>query len=237
MTQFEQVTMTMRELDRLKTIQAVAEGVLKPWRAAERLELTTRQLRRLVLRYQAEGPLGIASRHRKHPGNRQMPAERQNCILALLREQYADFGPTLAAEKLAEDHGLAVSKETVRLLMIAIGLWIPRRQRLAKIQQPRQRRSCAGELIQIDGCEHRWFEDRGPPCTALVYVDDATSRLMQVHFTGAESTFGYFEATRGYLQAHGKPLAFYSDKASVFPCQQERRNGRRGLHAIWKSIV
>lgn len=109
-----------------------------------------------------------------------------------------------------------VAKETVRQLQIASGLWIPRKLRAPRIQQPRARRACLGELIQIDGCEHRWFEDRAPMCTALVYVDDATSALMLVRFTTTESTFSYFEATRGYLERYGKPLAFYSDKASVF---------------------
>ena len=104
----------------------------------------------------------------------------------------------------------------MRQLQIASGLWIPRKLRPPKVQQPRARRACLGELIQIDGCDHRWFEDRGPACTALVYVDDATSRLMIVRFCGTESTFAYFEATREYLDRFGKPLAFYSDKASVF---------------------
>jgi hypothetical protein len=104
----------------------------------------------------------------------------------------------------------------VRRLQIDAGLWIPRKLRPPKIQQPRARRACLGELIQIDGCEHRWLEERAAMCTAIVYVDDATSRLMVVRFAGTESTFAYFEATREYLERYGKPLAFYSDKASIF---------------------
>jgi hypothetical protein len=92
-------------------------------------------------------------------------------IIGILREQYSDFGPTLAAEKLERRHGIAIAKETVRQLQIASGLWIPRKLRPPKVQQPRPRRACLGELIQIDGCDHRWFEDRGPACTALVYAD------------------------------------------------------------------
>jgi hypothetical protein len=117
----------------------------------------------------------------------------------------------LATEKLRERHGVDLAVETVRSLMVAGGLWLPRRLRAPTIQQPRSRRACLGELIQIDGCDHRWFEDRAPACTALVYVDDATSRLMVVLFVGAESTFAYFEATHQYLNRFGKPLAFYSD--------------------------
>jgi hypothetical protein len=118
--------------------------------------------------------------------------------------------------------------ETVRSLMVAGGLWLPRKLRPPKIQQPRARRACLGELIQIDGCDHHWFEDRAPACTALVYVDDATSRLMVVLFTGTESTFAYFEATRQYLGRYGKPLAFYSGKASVFRINLKSATGGDG---------
>jgi hypothetical protein len=130
--------------------------------------------------------------------------------------------------KLRTKHGIDLAKETVRRLQIAVGLWIPRKLRPPKIQQPRMRRACIGELIQIDGCEHHWFEERGPASTALVYIDDATSRLMQILFTGSESTFGYFEATRQYLVKHGKPLAFYSDKASIFRVNHASATGGDG---------
>jgi len=216
MRQTSQVTLSMRELDRLKCIQAVIDGGLRARMAAERLHLSVRQVRRLTERYRREGPIGLISRHRNRPSNHRLDEELENQVMRILRESYADFGPTLAAEKLSERHQIVLAKETVRRIQIAAGLWVPRKLRPVKIQQPRLRRACLGELIQIDGCEHRWFEDRAPACTALVYVDDATSRLMHVHFTGAESTFAYFEATREYLNRHGKPLAFYSDKASIF---------------------
>ena len=109
--------------------------------------------------------------------------------------------------------------------MTAAGLWTPRRQCPPKIHQPRARRACLGELIQIDGSDHHWFEGRAPACTLLVYVDDATSRLMYLHFTETESTFSYFEATRGYIERYGKPRAFYSDKASVFRSPQADKTG------------
>jgi len=112
--------------------------------------------------------------------------------------------------------------------MTQAGLWIPRKLRQPRVHQPRPRRACTGELIQIDGCEHRWFEDRGPACTLLVYVDDATSRLVQLLFVSSESTFTYFEATRGYLERYGKPLAFYSDKASVFRINNRQATGGDG---------
>ncbi len=216
------ITRHMQDLDRLKTIQAVIDREMKPGRAAEHLGLSVRQIERLVIRYGAEGPVGLISRHRNRIGNRALKASVAAQILAILREQYSDFGPTLAAEKLQMRHGITVAKETVRQLQIASGLWIPRKLRPPKVQQPRARRACLGELIQIDGCEHRWFEERAPMCTVLVYVDDATGRLMIVRFTGVESTFGYFEATREYLMHYGKPLAFYSDKHSIFRVNNPR---------------
>jgi hypothetical protein len=170
----------------------------------------------LVRRYEASGPAGLVSGRRGQPSNRELPIEVRARAMALVRERYADFGPTLACEKLRECHGTTLAKETVRRWMRDAGLWIPRKQRPPKIHQPRNRRSCLGELIQIDGSDHRWFEDRAPACTLLVFIDDATSRLMTLHFTATESTFSYFEATRRYIEQHGKPMALYSDKASVF---------------------
>ena len=105
---------------------------------------------------------------------------------AIVRERYADFGPTLAAEKLSELHGLDLGIETLRQWMIGAGLWVWRKDRLKRIHQPRARRDCLGELVQIDGSEHWWFEDRGPQCTLLVYIDDATSRLMHLKFVETE---------------------------------------------------
>ncbi|AOJ79235.1 integrase (plasmid) [Burkholderia savannae] len=224
------VTLNMRELDRLKVIQAVVDLGLKPGRAAERLGLTVRQIERLVIRYRESGAVGLASRKRGGPGNRRLDTELAQRALTIIRDRYTDFGPTLACEKLWECHGIRLAKETVRRLMTDAGLWIPRRQRPPKVYQPRARRACLGELIQIDGSDHRWFEERAPACTLLVYVDDATSRLMMLHFTQTESTFSYFEATRAYIERHGKPVAFYSDKASVFRSTTASKTGSSVTH-------
>jgi hypothetical protein len=191
MIRIPKVTITMRDLDRLKCIQGLIDGELKQHAVATRLGLMTRQVRRLVRRYEQQGPVGLISRLRDRPSNRRLKSEVTEHAFGILRSEYADFGPTLAAEKLRERHGVDLAVETVRSLMVAGGLWVPRRLRAPKIQQPRLRRACIGELVQIDGCEHYWFEDRAPACTALVYVDDATSRLMVVLFVGAESTFAY----------------------------------------------
>jgi hypothetical protein len=159
-----------------------------------------------------------------------LPPQLQAEAVEIGRERYADFGPKLAQEKLLELHHLRVAKETLRKWMTLAGLWLPRDQRLRQAHQPRHRRECLGELVQIDGCEHAWFEERGPVCSLLVYVDDATGRLMELRFVEVESAFDYFASTSAYLQRHGKPVAFYSDKHSIFRVYHDGTTGRaRGI--------
>ncbi len=216
---------TMKEVDRLKTIEALAEGRLTASIAAQRINLSTRQVYNLLARYRLEGPLGLRSLRVGKPSNHQLPTGMKELAGQLILQHYPDFGPTLAAEKLVELHDLHLAVSTVRQLMINMGLWVPRRQRPPRIQQPRYRRACFGELIQIDGCDHRWFEERGPTCTAIVFVDDATSQITALRFVYSESTFAYFSTLRDHLSAHGKPLALYSDKASVFRVNHKSSRG------------
>jgi transposase len=230
------ITMSMQELDRLKLVQAIVDGNLKSGQAAQRLNLTTRQVQRLVNRYKAQGAAGLVSGKRGRPGNHQLPEGLASQVLTLIRERYPDFGPTLACEKLYEIHGIRIGVETARKLMMEVGLWIPRPLRSSSIYQPRNRRHCVGELIQIDGSDHRWFEDRAPACTLLVYIDDATSRLMHLHFTPAESTFSYFEATRRYVELYGKPQAFYSDQYSVFRCNNKHATSGDGYTQFGRAL-
>ncbi|HIF9499486.1 TPA: ISNCY family transposase, partial [Photobacterium damselae] len=140
---------------------------------------------------------------------------RHQC-LNLIHEYYADFGPTLAREKLIERHGIKIGLETLRQWMIADGLWVPHFKRKPRVYQPRYRRDCYGELIQIDGSHHDWFEGRSNKCCLLVFIDDATGKLMNLRFSETESAFDYMVATREYLEQHGKPTAFYSDRHAVF---------------------
>ena len=210
------LTMSAKELDRLEIIRRVTERRLTQRMAAERLGLSLRQVERLCRAFGTNGAGGLVSRKRGRPSNRKLAEAFRERALDLVRGRYADFGPTLACEKLTEQHGFELSRETLRRWMIDAGLWIPRSQRRRRVHQPRHRRSCLGELVQIDGCEHAWFEDRGPKSTLLVYVDDATGRLMELRFAPSESAFDYFASTRAYLERHGKPVAFYSDKASIF---------------------
>ncbi len=208
--------MSKRELDRAQLLLLVRERRRTQAQVAEQLGVSVRQVERLYRAYKAGGAPALVSRKRGRPSARRIPEVVQAGVLKLVRALYGDFGPTLAHEKLTELHGVVVSVETLRQWMVGDGLWLPRAQRRQRPHPPRYRRSCTGELVQIDGCNHEWFEDRGPRCVLLVYVDDATSRLMQLQFVESESTFDYFAATREYIRAHGKPVAFYSDKASTF---------------------
>ena len=207
--------MSQRELTRLEVIQRVKRKTLKQRQAAELLSISVRQVKRLCRAYQASGAAGLISKRRSRPSNNRLPDKTINKARQLLRTRYPDFGPTLATEKLAIE-GLSLSVETVRQLLIGEGLWKAKSVRRPVIHQLRERRARLGELVQIDGSPHDWFEGRAPKCTLLVFVDDATSRLMYLQFVEAETTFNYFAAVRSYITEFGKPLAFYSDKFGVF---------------------
>lgn len=210
------VAMNPTELERLALMRRIAERRTTQREVATQLGLSLRQVERLYAAFKRDGATGLVSKKRGAPSNRKLDGAYRELVLGIVRERYTDFGPTLAREKLVELHGLSPSVETLRKWMIEDGLWVTRRQRRKRVQQPRRRRDCLGELVQIDGSDHEWFERRGPRCTLLVYVDDATGRLMELRFARSESTFDYFAATQSYLERHGKPVAFYSDKASIF---------------------
>lgn len=230
------VTMTKKEFGRLEIIIAVDEGQLTVNKAAELLALSRRQVFRLLDKFRSIGPHGLASQKRGRPSNNQIhPAMRQLAMM-LVRQYYADFGPTLACEKLREQHDCRVSRETLRKWMIEDGLWIDRRRRLPSVHQPRNRRARTGELIQIDGSTHHWFEERGPKCTLLAYIDDATSRLQHAAFVPSESAFDYMRETRTYIETFGRPIAFYSDKHSIFRVNNTEAEGGTGMTQFGRAL-
>src|SRR5258706_7536831 len=229
------VVMSKRELNRLDVLARLDSDRLTARAAAELMAITPRQTYRLLRRYRDGGASAIASQRRGRPSNNRWPDVVRDHAIALVRERYADFGPTFAAEKLAERHDLKVSQETLRSWMRQAGIWMSRAER-KRIQQPRHRREHIGELIQIDGSEHRWFEDRAAACTLLVFVDDATSRLMELRFVASESTFAYFEALKAYLRRHGKPVAFYSDKHSIFRVSNENAASGNGMTQFGRAL-
>ena len=231
----ETVTMSYEELDRVSVIERVIEKRLTQREAARMLGLTSRQVRRLRRAYERDGPSAWRRSIAVDPA---IGGCLRSCAGGAGHRpvQYEGFGPTLAHEKLTELHGLEFSVETLRHWMIDDGLWVPRARREPRIQQPRRRRPCRGELIQIDGSDHEWFEDRAPRCTLLVFVDDATSELMELLFCESESAFSYFAALRSYLEQHGKPVALYSDKASVFRNNKNEPEGGAGVTQFSRAL-
>ena len=210
------VTMNDKEIFRLGTIRDVCEKRIKRKDAAQLLNISVRQVQRLITRYRDLGAVGLVHQRRgQSPGNKIKTDIRHQC-LNLIHEYYSDFGPTLAREKLIERHGLKIGLETLRQWMIADGLWVPHFKRKPCVYQPRYRRDCYGELIQIDGSHHDWFEGRSDKCCLLVFIDDATGKLMNLRFSETESAFDYMVTTREYVEQHGKPTAFYSDRHAVF---------------------
>lgn len=208
--------MSAKERERSYLVHQAFDGRLGQREASERLGIGVRQFKRLVVRWKRDGDAGLVSRQRGRVSNNRLPDEARERIAALLKDKYADFGPTLAAEKLLELDGIAVSREAVRRLQIEQKLWKPKRRRARRVFQLRERRPRFGELIQIDGSPHDWFEGRGPRCTLIVFIDDATGRLTALRFVPAETTRAYLETLRTHVLAHGVPLAFYSDRHGIF---------------------
>ncbi len=229
------VLMSERELQRVEVLAQVSEGVLNGEAAANILGVTRRHLFRLLKRYRQGGASALRHKARGRPANNRLSDARRDFVTGLVREKYADFGPTLAAEMLSKHDGITVSRETLRKWMIEAEIWVPRKQR-RRFHRPRLRRECRGELIQIDGSEHCWFEERGDPCTLLVFIDDATSTLMALRFVLSESTFSYFAALDSYLRAHGRPVAFYSDKHSVFRVAKQDAKSGSGITQFGRAL-
>jgi hypothetical protein len=231
------LSMSKHEFSRLEVLLRVQSGRLRVADACELIGLRRRQVFRLLRGLKQDGAPSLLSKRRGKASNHRLPAEVRVLALRLVRERYADFGPTFAAEKLAALHGCSVSRETLRGWMIADGLWTDRRHRLASPHQPRRRRECLGELVQIDGSEHAWFEDRGETCTLLAFVDDATSRLMQLRFVASESAFDYFRTIRAYMEAHGKPVALYSDKHGIFRVNAKDAVAGAGITQFGRALI
>lgn len=208
--------MSAKELSRLEVMQRLSEKQMSQKGAGQILDLSTRQVKRLLRAYRQKGAAGLVSKHRGRKGNNRLSGEVKKRALDLLKTKYKGFGPTLAHEKLVEREKLQLSDESVRKLMIDENLWKPRKAKKVVIHQLRERRACFGELIQIDGSPHDWFEGRAEACVLLVFIDDATGQLVQLRFVECESFFSYCQAAEGYFKDYGKPVAFYSDKHGIF---------------------
>ena len=223
------IEMSAKERDRLAVVRRVVACELTQVRAGELLGLSVRQVKRLVSAFRRRGDRGLVSGRRGKPSNNRLELSKLARIEAALRDRYADFGATFAAEKLSQHEGLSVSKEAVRQIQTRLGLHIPRERRKKRVFQQRERRPRFGELIQIDGSVHDWLEGRGPKMTLIVFIDDATGRLTSLLFAPAETTRAYRAALRAHILAHGLPLALYSDRHGIFRVNAKDADSGDGL--------
>jgi len=229
--------LSYQEIDRLDVIKSLESKDISQLTAATQLGLSARQVRRLQKRFQMDGASGLVSKHRGKKSNNKISAEFRAEISRLIREKYRDFGPTLAHEKLTEVHGKKLSVESVRHIMITENIWKAKQKRTEEpVYQLRQRRLRFGELIQIDGSPHDWFEGRGEYCTLIVFIDDATSKLTALRFTPTETTRSYMEATKDHLQRYGRPAALYSDRHAIFRVNQTEAKTGNGLTQFGRAL-
>jgi transposase len=230
---------TQEELRRLHVIEKVLEGGLKQVEAAEILSLSSRHIRRVVKRVKKEGQRGIVHRSRGRPSNRKIADQLKDKVIKLYRGRYKDFGPTLASEKLLERDGVSISDETLRRWLIEAGDWKRVRKR-RRHRQWRERKGHRGEMVQIDGSHHAWFEDRGEPCVLMGYIDDATGDVFG-RFYDYEGTMPAMDSLKRYIRRRGLPLKVYLDghstyKSTAKPTIQDELEGVEPLSEFERAL-
>lgn len=212
----ETIRMSKKESKYAKIIAEVVAGKLRQSQAAIILQLSLRQVKRLCSKYKSEGLKGLCHQGRGRISNNKMKEDLRLEILGLIKKNYSDFGPQLIREQLNQRHGIVVSKEWIRQSMIQEGIWTANKRKHQKLYQRRNRRSRKGELVQVDGSYHKWFEDRGEKCCLIVAIDDATSEILELLFVPHESTEAYMKVMKMYVKSRGCPVSIYSDRLNVF---------------------
>lgn len=207
--------MSNKEMNQVEIFEKLVRKEIKQKRAAQVLGLSVRQVKRKLHEYRINGATSLVHKGRGKVGNKKISQERIDEVLGIVKEKYWDFGPTLTHEKLTEEHSVQLSREKLRQEMMAVGLWKAHRRRKAQVYQLRERRACFGELVQLDGSPHQWFEDRGEYCNLNVCIDDATGKSM-FELSKSETTQDYFRLVEKYFLRYGLPLAIYVDKHSIF---------------------
>jgi transposase len=208
------ITMSIREMERLKMIVRIKEGKITVGEAAESIHLSERQMYRVLARYRTQGEAGLPHRLRGTTSNRGYSKETQKKVFRLFREQYSDYDPTLFSEKLEDYHALSISRQTLSRWLFKESLWAGKRKKRPH-RKKRDRREAISSLIQFDGSDHDWFEGRGPRCCLLVAIDDASGSVM-VRFAKEEDAASVFEFWRQYIQHKGVPAEIYTDGGAVY---------------------
>lgn len=233
----EVVAMSRKELDRIQVIRQVIDRRLTQARAATMLRLSVRQIKRLCARQREQGPLGMAHKLRGRPSNHQLdPMLLEAALSALHDPLWEGFGPTFARDKLRELVGIKLGVETLRQLMTQVGLWQPWGRRL-RHRGWRERRECVGMLVQLDGSTHAWFEDRGAKCVLIIYIDDATSKILYGEFVEVEDTMTLLRTTRSYLKQHGRPVAFYVDRDSIYKTNHDQSHDEMPMTQFTRAMT
>lgn len=230
------ITMSTKELDRAEVFSRLQQKVISQTQAADILGITTRHARRLFSKYKEQGALALISKKRGKPSNHQLRRGLKDLVLALIKEHYQDFGPTLTHEKIVEVHHIKLSVWTVRRLMIEHDLWAAKKVKKKRVYQLRERRKQEGELVQTDGSPHDWFEGRGPKCSLLHCIDDATGKIKAALFAPSETVWSYFDLMQNYIKAHGRPRALYNDKHAVFRVNKTGALSGNGLTQFGRAV-
>lgn len=208
------IMMSQEERKRLHLIHKILEGELKQVEATDILGLSYRHTNRIVNKVKAGGDHEIVHRQRGKPSNRRIPEETKEKAISLYREKYQDFGPLLASEKLLEKGKIKISDETLRKWLIQSGDWEKKRKKKAH-RKWRERKAHYGEMIQMDGSHHNWFEGRGAKCVLMAYIDDATG-MVYARFCEYEGTLPAMESFKGYIETYGLPLNIYTDRHTTY---------------------
>jgi hypothetical protein len=229
--------MSQKEFSTYDLIIKVKEKRINQMKASELLGISERHFRRLLKAYKEQGPSGLSSKKRGKPSNNRLSEELYQKTVEIIKTHYSDFGPTFANEKLCEIHNIHISAETLRKWMIKAGIWDMKKRKKLVLHQTRLRRSHEGELVQLDGSPHDWFEGRAEKCTLLGYIDDASSKVKHLKFDLSESTDSYFKAFIEYLIKNGKPKSYYTDQLTVFRINNAKAGYRKnGLTQVGRAL-
>ena len=234
------IMVRQKDLRRLHVVHKVLEGTMTQREAAELVSLSERQIRRIVERIRQEGDKGVCHTARGKPSNRRLPEKLKDRIVHLYKTTYADFGPTLFTEKLEEREGISISRETARTWLKEEGLWKTHRRRKAH-RQWRERKDRYGEMVQMDGSHHDWFEGRGPACVFMGYIDDATGNVFG-RFYEYEGTIPAMDSFTRYIKKHGLPMTVYLDKHTTYkspaePTLEDELNGTEPLSEFGRALA
>lgn len=238
----EHITMNKKEREQLIIFEKIKQKEITRKEAALRLDISERWVRKKYNRYIKNGAVGLVHQNRNTISPRRWCTQEKALSIDLLRSDWLGFGPTFAAEKLAELKGINISKETLRKAMIAGGVWRAKEKRY-KHRKRRERKSNTGLMTQLDGSPHDWFEGRGPACTLLVFIDDAASELLWLEFVSSESALAVMTATKNYMLKHGRPHSIYVDHGSVFsvnlnnPEHEKKTQWERAMQELHVEVV